>query len=67
MEGETEDLMKKHVTCDCVAVFCMSKYTSLYCAMRAFDLCLNFRLLYIKYSTSKDGGLAHPPRKGLFP
>jgi hypothetical protein len=41
MHGEMEDLMKKEVIFSCLALFCMSLYTSPYGAMTDSILCLN--------------------------
>jgi hypothetical protein len=52
VEEETEDFVKKKVTFDCLA-FCISWYT-LYGAMTAYILCLNFRSVSLRLMTCCD-------------
>jgi hypothetical protein len=54
MDGETEDLVKKEVSSNYSAFFCMSLYTSLYAAIPAFVSWLNFQHLSMKWLTSKE-------------
>jgi hypothetical protein len=48
-EEETEDFVRDQVTWHCLVLV----YTFLYCAITAWIFCLNFRLLFMKMSTSK--------------